>query len=70
MRTILEHVDYACSSCCMNDLHSYLPLSSCPGMTISSFAMTLRGREEGGGGPGLNVIMTLIFFFNNLEVSP
>ena len=30
-----------------------LPLSSRPGMTISSFAMTLRG--EGGGGPGLNV---------------
>ena len=28
----------------MNDLHAYLPLSSCPGMTISSFAMTLRGR--------------------------
>ena len=43
----------------MNDLHAYLPLSSCPDMPISSFAMTLRGR--GGGGPGLNVIMTLIF---------
>ena len=45
----------------MNDLHAYLPLSSCPGMTISSFAMTLRGRGEGGGGPELNIIMTLIF---------
>ena len=28
----------------MDDLYAYLPLSSCPGMTISSFAMTLRGR--------------------------
>ena len=43
----------------MNDLHvhAYLPLSSCSGMTISSFAMTLR---EGGESPGLNVIMMLI----------
>ena len=40
----------------MNDLHAYLPLSSCPGMTIGSFAMTLRGR----GYSGSNVIMTLI----------
>ena len=31
----------------MNDLHPYLPLSSRPGMTISSFAMTLRGRRGG-----------------------
>ena len=31
----------------VNDLHVYLPLSSCPGMTISSFVMTLRGRREG-----------------------
>ena len=51
----------------MNDLHAYLPLSSCPGMTISLFAMTLRLRGRGEGGPGLNVIMT---FFLSLEVSP
>ena len=44
----------------MNDLHAYLPQSSRPGMTISSFAMTLRG-EEGGEGPGLNIRMALIF---------
>ena len=42
-----------------------MPLSSYPGMTINSFAMTLRG--EGGGSPGLNVIMMLNSF---LEVSP
>ena len=29
-------------------LHTHLPLSSCPGMTISSFAMTLK--REGGEG--------------------
>ena len=41
----------------------YLPLSSSPGMTISYFAMTLRGRGggKGGGGPRLNVIVMLIF---------
>ena len=43
----------------VNNLRVYLPLSSCPDVTISSFVMTLRGR--GGGGPDLNVIMTLIF---------
>ena len=47
---------------------AYLPLSSCPGMTISFFVMMLRGRR--GGSPGLNVIMMLIFFFYSLEVVP
>ena len=28
----------------MNDFDAYLPLSSCLGMTSSSFAMTLRGE--------------------------
>ena len=42
----------------MSYMHSYLPLSSCPGKTISLFAMTLR--REGGSGPELNVIMMLI----------
>ena len=41
-----------------NAIHAYLPLSSCPGMTIRSSAMMLRG--EGEGGPGVNIIMTLI----------
>ena len=50
----------------MNDLHVYLPLSSGPGMTISSLSCH---DAKGGGGPGLNVIMMLIFF-NSLEVSP
>ena len=38
--------------------HVYLPLSSSPGMTISYFC---RDAKRGGGGPRLNVIMTLIF---------
>ena len=32
--------------------------------------MTLKGGVGGGGGPRLNVIMTLIFFKSSWEVSP
>ena len=44
----------------MTLIHVYLPLSSSAGMTISYFCHEVK--RGGGGGPRLNVIMTLTLF--------
>ena len=44
----------------MTLIHVYLRLSSSPGMTIRYFCHEVK---RGGGGPRLNVIMTLTLFW-------